>query len=77
MGFGAGFVAAASAPQLQPKIVYDAPRNLILNRQGVSDLTVKPARPERKLVFGPDQLRVNPKLLARSNHGSLNDVIGS
>src|SRR5258708_6246777 len=76
VGFGAGLVAPAAAPELQPKAIDDTAGNLVLDGEDVRRLPVKPRRPQRQVVAYPDQLGVDSQLLAGAKHRAFQDVIG-
>jgi hypothetical protein len=76
VGFRAGLIAPAAAPELQSQAIDDTARNLVLDRQDVRQLPVKSARPQWKVVAHPDQLRDDPQLLAVAQHRTFQDVIG-
>ena len=65
-----------TAAELQAESIHDPAGNLLLDGEDLRQLAVKFARPERKVVAHPNQLDVDPQLLAGAQDGALQDVIG-
>ena len=65
-----GRVPPLSASELQPQLVDDGPRDLVLDREDVLQLAIEVPRPERHIVGNADELRVDAHPVTLSQHRS-------
>src|SRR5215471_10459251 len=75
VSFGAGFVTPAALTQLEAQIIDHTARNFVLDRENIRKLPVIAARPDGKIVAGPNQLHINPQLLPRPQHRTFHEVV--
>jgi len=78
IGRGVSFATprAWSGAEFQSQRVDDRPRDLVLDLEHLTGLSVEATGPQRQVVTNARELQVDPQVVARPEHGAFDEVIG-